>query len=225
MLGHKPTSELKQTRTPETKDHICFENQSAVHHTTDPFIPPYLGHNGQVIPGRILYPISRDHLLPLIEYNVFRASLTNLLILGHLHLMDSSSCSFSGSIPVFPSPYQGDNLPVSLRPTLLQQSTSHPDWIDLFPSPRMRDNAIRSQHLFTNLELCADLLGGIAGTERSADSGLLVWSNPWEPEGWELTEGFIRKWGFLVQGCTDLLQSTNRWREIRGEERLVWELI
>jgi len=62
------------------------------------------------------------------------------------------------------------------------------------------------------------------GRQNDIDSGLIVWSNPWEPNGWELTEGFIRKWGFLIQGCTDLFESTNRWRDIRGEERLILEL-
>jgi hypothetical protein len=188
------------------------------------FIPPYVSHSGLVIPARYLYPISRDHLMPLIEYNLFRASTTNMLILGHVHLVAQKPCGFAASIPMFPNPYQCDRLPVSLRPTPLQQSAVYPDWMDLFPSPRMRDNAIRTQHLFTNDELLADLLGQLVGSQSDISSVLLVWSNPWEPSGWELTEGFIRKWWFLIQGCTDLFQSTNRWRALRGEEPLTSKL-
>lgn len=191
--------------------------------TSDLYIPPYLRLSGHVVPVRYLYPISGDHLLPLVEYNVFRATSTNFLILGHLRLSESP-CRFGGSVPTFPNPYQGNNIPPSLKRTPLQQSTIYPDWIDLLPSPRMRDNAIRTQHRYTSSELCADLLGGLMGRQNDVDSGLIVWSNPWEPNGWELTEGFIRKWGFLIQGCTDLFESTNRWRDIRGEERLIFAL-
>lgn len=191
--------------------------------TSDLCIPHYVGHGGRVVPPRHLYPISADHLLPLIEYNLFRAISTNVLILGRSH-HSGSPCRFSGSFPIFPNPYQGVGIPSSLKPTPLQQSTTYPDWIDLLPSPRMRDNVIRTQDLFASSELCTDLLGGLMGMQNDIHSGLLVWSDPWESNGWEVTEGFIRKWGFLVQGCTDLFESTNRWRDIRGEKRLILEL-
>jgi len=221
--GPKSVLRLGTNQSPEAEDNICSAGQSVVPPTSDLFIPPYLSHSGHVVPLRHLYPISRDHLLPLVGYNVYRASFTNILILGYLHLVHNS-CGFDASIPVFPNPYQGDNIPVSLRPTSLQQSTLHPDWIDILPSPKMRDNAIGTLHLFTHSELIADLLGGLVGRQSDIDYGLLVWSNPWEPSGWELTDGFVKKWGFLVQGCTDLVQSTNRWRDLRGEEPLTSEL-
>jgi Domain of unknown function (DUF3425) len=213
---------LGPNHAPETEDKIRSGSKSVVHPAPDLFIPAYLSQSGHVVPERYLYPISRDHLLPLVEYNVFRASSTNVLILGHLHLF-GSSCRFGASVPSFPNPYQGDIIPVSLRPTSLQQSALYPDWIDILPSPRMRDNAIRTQHLFTNSELCADILGGLMGTQSDVNPGVVVWSDPWEPSGWELTEGFVRKWEFLVQGCNDLLESTNRWRDLRGEKRLTWK--
>jgi hypothetical protein len=187
-------------------------------------IPAVFAKGGGFLPKRNLYPLSRDHLLPLIEYNLFRATLTNLFILGHLHL--ASNCRFGEDIPIFPSTYGNDNLPQSLVPTALQRCTPHADWIDLLPSPRMRDNAIRTQHLFSNLDLVADIMGDYlchGMRSRQGDGGvesevkLLVWSNPWEPGGWELTEGFVRKWRFLVDGCDDLFQATNQWRKIRGD--------
>ena len=39
-----------------------------------------------------------------------------------------------------------------------------------------------------------------------------------------MSEGFVRKWGFLLAGCADVIEFTNRWRDIRGEERLIVEV-
>jgi hypothetical protein len=188
------------------------------------FIPSGVSQGGRFIPMRRLYPISRDHLLPLVEYNIWRAIRTNILIIGHLHFLNSSVCRFTQSDAVFACTFPGDGLPKSLTPTPLQQSTPHEDWIDLIPSPKMRDNAIKSQHSFSNLDLCSDLLGGLHGRTNDIECGLRVWSDPWGPDGWELTEGFIRKWGFLVEGCADIFKATNHWRYLRGEEPLVWEI-
>ena len=54
--------------------------------------------------------------------------------------------------------------------------------------------------------------------------GVIVWSPPWDVRGWEVTEGFWNKWGFLMKGCDDVLEATNYWRGQRGEEPLVFEL-
>ncbi|KAH8884053.1 hypothetical protein GQ53DRAFT_846417 [Thozetella sp. PMI_491] len=190
--------------------------------TSTVFIPPF-HKDGRVRPARYLYPMSRDHLLPLIEYNVFRASRTNVLILGYLHL-GSDKCSFGGRVPLFPNPYEGSGIPDSLKPTTLQQATAHPDWIDLLPSPRMRDNAIRVQDQFANSDLCEDILGSMVGVNHDPGAMIVAWATPWEASGWEFTEGFMKKWSFLVEGCEDLLESTNWWRSLRGEDPLSWAL-
>jgi hypothetical protein len=54
--------------------------------------------------------------------------------------------------------------------------------------------------------------------------GIMVWSDPWHPDGWEVTEGFARKWGFLLKGCGELIEASNRWRAMRHEDRLVVEI-
>jgi hypothetical protein len=54
--------------------------------------------------------------------------------------------------------------------------------------------------------------------------GFLVWGASWDMNGWEVSESFVRKWGFLLKGCPDVIESTNYWREVRGEERLVVEI-
>jgi hypothetical protein len=48
--------------------------------------------------------------------------------------------------------------------------------------------------------------------------------DPWDISGWEVTEGFVRKWGFLLRGYGELLDGTNKWSAKRGEEPLVLEL-
>jgi hypothetical protein len=188
-------------------------------------IPPLVTIQGHLIPSKKLYPISRDHLLPLIEYNLWRGMLTNIQITGHLHFLERPSCRFSGQISAFPNPFaESKTLPASFHPTELQKQTPvYPEWINLIPSPRMRDNALRTHTRFSNLEMCADLLSGMNGARPSA-ARMLVWSNPWEARGWEMTQGFMRKWWFLVEGCDDLLDATNHWRGLRGEEPLVWDV-
>lgn len=72
-------------------------------------------------------------------------------------------------------------------------------------------------------EFCLDMMGTMFGTvdSGSAACGLLVWGDSWSIESWEMTEGFVAKWGWLVHGCEELVRATNRWRSERGEEELV----
>ena len=51
-------------------------------------------------------------------------------------------------------------------------------------------------------------------------SGLAVWGNYWEAKDWELTEGFVWKFGHLLNDCEDLIASSNTWRAHRGEPPL-----
>lgn len=78
-----------------------------------------------------------------------------------------------------------------------------------FPHPRMRD--------------CLVLAGDfdiMAFWNSNADAGLIIWGQPWDLQNWELSEGFLRKRGWTVQECPELMQSTNFWRTRRGERRL-----
>lgn len=197
------------------------------------------------------FPLSRDHLITIIELNVYRASLTNVYILGAYSLLCNPACGYAvnnAEPPLFPwdGYHPSGDIPDSLRPTLLQRSTPHEVWIDLLPSPRMRDNAIVAvaEGRLRNEDLCADILRGICGEDKGREgtawsaagpneggqdedeARLIVWNNPWDPSGWEVTEGFLRKWGFLLRGDgqDDMLRATNRWRALRGEDPIVWEV-
>ncbi|KAH7367651.1 hypothetical protein B0T11DRAFT_275737, partial [Plectosphaerella cucumerina] len=50
--------------------------------------------------------------------------------------------------------------------------------------------------------------------------GLIVWGEPHDMRNWEATSGFLAKWHWVVHGCNEVVESSNRWRAIRGEEPL-----
>ncbi|KAF4447975.1 hypothetical protein F53441_8566 [Fusarium austroafricanum] len=206
-----------------------------------------------ITPPPFTFPLSTDHLIHLVQYNVFRAFVSNkrtlnTLLTGWTDKPPSpTTCPLSG-------PYRDDtmvyplnpNIPPSLAPTRLQQTNMHYIWVNLFPFPRIRDNLIMSQGLFDHWELLQDLIGELLGNiptkERCglphaitvsnpksrcdedgvmADrKGLVVWGEPHDMRSWEATPGFLYKWSWAVEGCHDLIESTNRWRATRGEEPL-----
>lgn len=53
---------------------------------------------------------------------------------------------------------------------------------------------------------------------RNIVDGLIVWGDPYLPGSWEMTDGFCAKWYGLLDGCADLVASSNYWRGVRGEE-------
>jgi len=89
----------------------------------------------------------------------------------------------------------------------------------------MRDNMIMLTGKYDHDELCSDLVGGLfEGFNDLEMRGVLVWADPWHPSGWEVTEGFVKKWGFLLKGCRELVEATNKWRELRNEDKLIIEV-
>ena len=83
-------------------------------------------------------------------------------------------------------------LPRDLRPTDLQTQVAHHPWIDCLPVAQMRQNLIRAGDTFDDIELCGDLIGLFSsGTGRT---GVVVWGEPWDVAGWEVTEEFLGRW-------------------------------
>lgn len=160
-------------------------------------------------------------------------------------------------------------IPPAFMPTKMQQEVPHPGWIDLFPSPQLRDNLILAVMEFNvdEDEILEDLIGDIfeamgCGPEEfskegsndgspsdtkahtrphvvtaevkealktytpssTPELGILSWSDPWDISGWEVTERFVSRWAFLLQGCPDVVESANKWRALRGEDPLVVEI-
>ncbi|KAI1103764.1 hypothetical protein F4804DRAFT_309146 [Jackrogersella minutella] len=172
-------------------------------------------------PG-IVFPLSLDHLIPLVQYNFIRGVLTNMAILGCQNAFPSECSRYWVNMPLFPAP---STIPESLQSTALQRSTLHEPWIDLIPDKQMRDNAILAMGAFTREDVEEDVTGSLFGHPKLLEmTGMLAWDEPWRADGWEFTEGFIRKWPFLIKGCWKMLESTNRWRALRDEEPLVVEL-
>lgn len=216
----------------------------------------------------ICFPLTRDsQLLHVISFNVSRAILTNYFILSTVPLETTRFCSVCRVFTLPGAGAQGDmSLPASLMPTPLQERVPHPGWVDLFPSPKLRDNLILALQEYDIDEdaLMMDLVGEafeslcltsgeneeestVVGSECSGherrpltirmgegdaitaanmekswvgESGIISWSDPWEATGWEATELFVKKWGFLLRGCEDVLKASNQWRERRGEDSL-----
>ncbi|KAJ5504757.1 hypothetical protein N7463_007631 [Penicillium fimorum] len=159
-----------------------------------------------------------DLLLHLIQFNFTRALMENTTVLGltsdQLHDDAISPFNIAG-------PWQYDfesSLPPSLQPTMIQRSIPHHPWLDLLPVPQMRDNLIRAGDFEEETQLCLDMKG--SGNEYSERTGIIVWSDPWDPAGWEVTGSFARSWGWVIKDCLDLEHSTNRWRAIRNERPL-----
>lgn len=112
--------------------------------------------------------------------------------------------------------------PDSLRPTALQLSVLHHPWIDLLPIPRLRDNILYATAVSAICDedsLCYDM---VEVSSESDKASLIVWGEPWDPRGWEVSVAFLRKWGWLLKGCPELLEATNYWRQKRGDTRLAF---
>lgn len=155
-----------------------------------------------------------DHLLTLSKLNILRAILDNSKVLGlnSRDMEDDILSPFNSLVRDTPK-YQG--LPVSLFPTPMQPDVPHHPWLDCFPFPRMRENIIGANGSFNDCELCGDIMD--PGID---DVGMLVWGDPWLPQNWKISESFLRKWFWVIKGCSELLRSTNYWRMKRGERRL-----
>ncbi|KAJ4007476.1 hypothetical protein NW752_007544 [Fusarium irregulare] len=202
------------------------------------------------------FPLSSDHLLHLIQYNVFRAFISIKRTLNTTSV-DTKTCPVFGPClddttrhPLNP------NIPPSLTPTTLQLTRYHFPWINIIPFPRVRDNLIRRGGRFDCWEMWQDLVGGLMGPTAAAwqrgtpvsfstpvhehqmsptilsgsdtdtdevtagRNGLIIWGEPHDMQSWEATPGFLTKWSWAVEGCEDLIEISNRWRNKRGEEAI-----
>ncbi|KAE8138691.1 hypothetical protein BDV38DRAFT_270524 [Aspergillus pseudotamarii] len=164
-----------------------------------------------------------DHLLTLSKFNVLRAFVDNMTVLGwSMQAMedDNARSLFTGhDTPPHDHHHQVEkgksSYPPSLLPTTTQRSIPHHPWLDCFPYPRMRDNLINAPTDFNDCELCTDMMDPANG-----DIGMMVWGAPWLPQSWEVSELFVQKWSWVIEGCPELLISSNYWRATRGLKRL-----
>lgn len=118
------------------------------------------------------FPLSSDHLLHLIQHNVFRAFMTNKTAIN-TPTGDRTNCYTSGLYRHDANLHQtlDTNVPPSLAPTTLQQNRYHDFWIKVIPFPRIRDNLIRNEGLFDHWDLMHDLVGDIVNALPAVCTG------------------------------------------------------
>lgn len=170
----------------------------------------------------IVFPLCSDHLITLLQFNALRALAVNRTLISGI-LVTPLDCG-EEIIHVIPYPTKPELVPPQLLPTALQQTVPHGDWIDMFPCPEARDSLIRATGTFDEDDLWADCIGGLYEgfpDDEVERRGIIAWSPPWDITGWEMSEGFLRKWGWLFKGLPGPLAATNRWRIQRGEEPFV----
>ncbi|XEV07065.1 hypothetical protein FSHL1_012352 [Fusarium sambucinum] len=157
----------------------------------------------------------------LITLNVNIAIAKNATLMGfdrERMCIDEAISPFNQNGP-WPSSY---NPPKALEPTSVQKTVLHHPWLDIFPFPKFRDNAILATdaEILDDGELCEDVAEvNLMNTERPS---LIVWGDASLPHSWEVSPLFLRKWGWLLRGCPEMLEATNRWRQSRGEKILHW---
>ncbi|KAJ5669774.1 hypothetical protein N7462_010844, partial [Penicillium macrosclerotiorum] len=182
-------------------------------------------------------------LLHLIQYNVFRGLYLNKILLGSATVLWKPGIepeAFDKNFPDFSVvlPFAA-GLPDTLDPSESQMKLIHSTWINLIPFVHMRENLIQWETLFYHLEFppgssvakpgrakISALSRGECEDDITADrTGLILWGEPYDVNSWEATPGVVRKWAWAMQGCDDLIVSTNRWRRLRDEESLLFSVL
>ena len=172
--------------------------------------------------SRLWFPLLSDHLLTLIQFNVYRATWINLVLVTPAAVKNADYLS---ELNILPSSLPS-TIPPTLTPTILQRQIRHLAWIDAAPLATLRDNFIRGLGSYDEDALCLDLLGGLFHSDNGLleNNGMMVWTDPWNIAGWEMTERFARKWGFLLKGCREMFDATNYWRRMRQEDLLAVDI-
>lgn len=162
-----------------------------------------------------------DELAQLINRNFMQAVSANAQRLGL-----NTTALRAGTATNTPRLRNAANLPPTLKPVEVQHQLPHDPLIDTIPHSRMRFNILRA--IATgNLDasrFSASLRrsGAVINVQGEARrSGLIVWNFPEQLASWELSEGFVMVFGFLLEGCEDFIAATNVWRTRRGERNLV----
>jgi hypothetical protein len=162
-----------------------------------------------------------DELAQLINRNFMQAVSANARRLGlNLTALGAGTAT---STPRIRNPA---NLPPTLKPVEVQHQLPHDPLIDTIPHSRLRFNVLRAIATgnldAARFSACLRRSGAVVNVQGEARrSGLIVWNFPEQLASWELSEGFVMIWGFLLEGCEDFVAATNVWRSRRGERSLV----
>ncbi|MCJ1475619.1 hypothetical protein MMC13_004282 [Lambiella insularis] len=227
-LAQRKTRELRRSRTSKTSISCSSKKvQDPVGATNEPTtstdlvtpttIPSTASRGSKVSVGlRILSSVvdvglSEHRFVCLTQYSSLRALRLNMTMLGldtGLFEDDDAVSPWTIFNPLRPRDPAFQSC--SLMPTLLQLQTWHHPYIDLVPSPSLRDNMLTAA-LDDSQEdqLCYDL----------HLSGFTVWGSvPWDPMSWEVSEEFAERWSWLID--PDTIRYSNFWRASRGDQPL-----
>ena len=118
-----------------------------------------------------------------------------------------------------------------VRPVKEQITTTHHPVVDVLPFPTFRRNWIRNADTVDEDELYDDLLNGllcwggsgVGRKERNSATGITSTGTPWDGRSWEARTWFLRKYWALLGGEEgELVQQSEWWRNVRGEETDLW---
>lgn len=105
------------------------------------------------------------------------------------------------------------SLPYSLKPTQLQLTTPHHAYIDLIPSPTLRDRLIRVGPANCNsflMEVCT------IACDIEDNGQMTIWGEDWLNEfSWEFSAAVLERWGGWLLPI-EWGQRANFWRRQRG---------
>ncbi|CAD6445934.1 e53fe445-2a3b-439e-ab96-2687b9f0a5ed-CDS [Sclerotinia trifoliorum] len=141
------------------------------------------------------------------------------------------NCAHTGLINMFPFPKFRDNL-IEKGVDFVPEEMCRDLFGDIFPDyiTPIPDADECTLNMHEVLSVPSSVENGGSGIEDFEDQDdytagrkcLITWGDPWRVESWEVTPGFIRKWGWSLEGCDDLIQSSNRWRALRNERPITW---
>lgn len=173
----------------------------------------------------------RPGILPLLmRINVLSALASNA---KHLGIASGGLCqsdlispfNILGPLPLNDPQPLSPLWPTTLQPTALQRTIVHHPWIDLLPFATLRDNMLKllAFGLLDDDEFCFDILE-LSDNDISTRPALIVWGEAFNWSSWEVNDAFLRKWGYLLRGCPQIIASTNYWRTTRGEKPVTYRL-
>ncbi|KAH6972836.1 hypothetical protein BKA56DRAFT_592894 [Ilyonectria sp. MPI-CAGE-AT-0026] len=165
-------------------------------------------------------------LQTLIRINALNAIVQNAKKIGipvDALCRDEAISPFSQTGPLLPAPTAPlPSCPEVLHPTQLQKTVFHHPWIDVLPLLQLRDNLLKplSVEGFDEDERCLEVFHPADHFPMEEQLALIIWGDGDNIRCWEASIAFLRKWGWLLRGCPELLESTNAWRMQRGEKTL-----
>ena len=162
------------------------------------------------------FGLVRDELSLLIQRNVMEGARVNAQHLG-INPDNLLEGGHGGTLS-----RQGNTVSHSLIPGKLQSEVQHDPIIDVLPYPRLRHQLVQALAAgkLDEESFCAEVRESGALDIEGCRYGLLCWGAPDDVGAWEMSEHFVRRWCFVLQGCERLFESTNLWRLKRSEKAI-----